>query len=162
VFVEIRSFRSGKDPAGELRAFREAATGASVQMVDSSAVAGRTHLLLTLKQTVELKDSSQLLADTAEMDFLLRVAGTKQISAAVAVAGSKPGADSVLVVFGSEDSVRRGVEAISELADLKLFRQVKVGRRAASRIRPKERGSVIDGHEVESLLLAERAALLRR
>ncbi len=88
-YVEMKSYRSGDDPASQLKAFRKAAPGASVQTLDLSAVGGRMHILLTLKQTEELRGSSQLLADRAEVDFLLRVAGTRQISVAVRAAGSQ-------------------------------------------------------------------------
>jgi len=160
--VEMRSYRSGDDPASQLKAFRKAARGASVQTLDLSAVGGRMHILLTLKQTEELKGSSQLLADKAEVDLLLRVAGTRQISVAVRAAGSRPGADSLLVVFGGDEEVSRGLAAISSLVRLKPFVRKRPGRKAASRIGPEERGSVIGGDEVVSRLLAERAALLRK
>jgi tRNA threonylcarbamoyladenosine modification (KEOPS) complex Cgi121 subunit len=158
----MRLYHSGEDPAGQLKAFRKAALGAYVQTLDPSAVGGRMHILLTLKQTEELKASSQLLADKAEVDFLLRVAGTKQISAAVKAAGSKPGADSLLVVFGREDEVCRGLAAISRIVGLRPFSRIVPGRKAALRIRPEETGSVIGGDQVVARLLAEKAALLRR
>ncbi len=160
--VEIRSYKSGDDPADQLKAFRKAARGAYVQTFDPSAVGGRMHILLALKQTDELKGSGQLLADKAEVDLLLRVAGTRQISLAVRAAGSRPGADSLLVVFGGEEEVRKGLAAISNRVRLKPFVRKRPGRKAAARIRPNERGSVIGGDEVVSRLLAERAALLRR
>ena len=161
-YVEMRLYRSGHDPASLLKAFRKAAPGAFVQTLDPAAVGGKTHLLLTLKQTEELKGSSQLLADKAEVDFLLRVAGTKQISEAVRAAGSRIGADSLLVVFGGEVEVSEGLAAISGLVRLRPFLGKVPGRKAAARIKPVEKGSVIGGDEVVGRLLAERAALLRK
>ena len=61
------------------------------------------HILLTIKQTVELRVGSQLLAEKPEVDFLLRVAGTRQITEAVRGAGAKPWAETVLVVFARKN-----------------------------------------------------------
>jgi tRNA threonylcarbamoyladenosine modification (KEOPS) complex Cgi121 subunit len=161
-YVEMRLYRAGGDADAQLRAFRKAAPGASVQTLDPAAVGGRTHLLLALKQTAELKASSQLLADRAEVDFLLRVAGTKQISQAVKEAGSKPHVDSLLVLFGGRAAVGGGLTGISKLVKLKPFSGKEPGRKAAARVTTEERDSVIEGGDVVARLLAEKAALLRK
>ncbi|MGA1975185.1 MAG: KEOPS complex subunit Cgi121 [Conexivisphaerales archaeon] len=161
-YVELRSFLAGEDPTRQLAELRKGAAPALVQTLDSSAVAGREHLLLTLKQSVELKGSSQLLADRVEVDFLLRVAGTRQISKAVRVAGSQPGNKSILVVWGSAEDARSGLAEIRRLVELKPFKADAPGKRAASRVNRVEMESVVGGGDVVSRLLAEKAALLRR
>ena len=161
-FAELLSFSSADDPAAQLRSFRSAAKGAYVQTLDAAAVAGRDHLLFALKQTIELGESGQLLAEKAEVDFLLRVAGTAQISKAVRTAGSKPKSPSVLVVFGRRADVRTCVSSISRLAELTRFAPRSPGAKAAARLSKREVESVVDGKEALSRLLVEKAALLRR
>jgi tRNA threonylcarbamoyladenosine modification (KEOPS) complex Cgi121 subunit len=51
-------------------------------------------------QTFQASSSGGLLANKPEIDFLLRLAGTTQISKAIRDAGAKPGDPFVLVVAG--------------------------------------------------------------
>jgi tRNA threonylcarbamoyladenosine modification (KEOPS) complex Cgi121 subunit len=156
------SFKSGPDAAGQLKAFRRAARGAHVQTFDSSALAGEEHVLRSLKQSVELERAGGMLADKVEVDFLIRVAGTKQISEALKAAGSRPLGDSVLVVFGTREYVRRGIRSVSRLATLEPFGLSRRGARAFARVSKLELSSVLGEGDPVSRLLAEKAALLRR
>jgi len=161
-FVEIMGYRGGGDPTEELKAFREAAQGASVQTLDSRSVAGKKHILLALKQTVELARTSQLLAERPEVDFLLRIGGTRQISQAVRTTGARPGSESVVVIFGSKEAVRKGAAAVGRVKELKPFSGSVPGEWATKRTTQVARDSVVGSSEVVPHLLAEKAALLRR
>ena len=55
---------------------------------------------LLAAQTLQAESSGGLLANKPEMDFLLRLAGTTQISRAIRDAGAKAGGQFVLVVAG--------------------------------------------------------------
>jgi tRNA threonylcarbamoyladenosine modification (KEOPS) complex Cgi121 subunit len=162
VFAEILSYKGGRDPTRDLKAFREAAGGAYVQTLDAAAVGGRRHLILTLKQTIESARTSQLLAEKPEVDFLLRVAGTRQIAEAVREAGARPRSDSVMVLFGARESVKNGVTSVCRIRELRPFISRRPGRKAAKRVGARESASVIGGGDAVARLLAEQAALLMR
>ncbi len=162
ISVEIATYRGGGSPTEELRAFRRAARGAHVQTLDADAVAGKRHLLLTLKQTVEMSRCARLLADKTEVDFLLRVAGTKQIADAVRDSGAKPASNSIIVVFGPPESVRQGMMMIGRLKRLVKSIPHAPGRSAAARVARLKPESVVHVEDVASYLLAERAALLHK
>ena len=71
-------------------------------------------------QTLQAQSSGGLLANKPEIDFILRLAGTTQISRAIGDVGAKSGDKFVLVVAG-RSTVRRppGLEGV-ELPRLKL------------------------------------------
>ncbi|HVP22844.1 MAG TPA: KEOPS complex subunit Cgi121 [Conexivisphaerales archaeon] len=160
-FAELASYVSEEDPAAELRAFRRASKGAFVQALDLEAVGGEEHVLLALKQTVELK-RSQLLAKKPEVDFLLRVAGTGQIAKAVEIAGAKPASRTLLVSFGPKAAVARALESIGRTKELRAYSEKAPGRKAAARVGPLERSSAVGPGDPIAKLLAERASLLHR
>lgn len=66
-------------------------------------------------QTLGAASSGELLADKPEIDFLLRLAGTTQISKAIKYYGARPGAPFLLVVAS-----RIGVRGASDLVAFEL------------------------------------------
>ena len=69
-------------------------------------------------QTLQAESSGGLLAKKPEIDFLLRLAGTTQISRAIKQAGAKPGEGYILVVAG-----RREICLPSQLCGTELQRR---------------------------------------
>jgi len=65
---------------------------------------------LLAAQTLQAESSGSLLANRPEIDFLLRLAGTTQISKAIENAGAKPGEPFILVVAGR--TVVRGASGL--------------------------------------------------
>jgi tRNA threonylcarbamoyladenosine modification (KEOPS) complex Cgi121 subunit len=58
-------------------------------------------------QTLAARANGTLLAKKAEIDLLLRLAGTSQISDAIKKAGCREQGETLLIVAGSDKSVRR-------------------------------------------------------
>lgn len=79
----------------------------SVQVADSAQASNEAFLEMLCAQTVESKKRGTLLAKGAEMDLLLRVAGTTQISEAISRAGAKKGEPSLLIMFGDRALISR-------------------------------------------------------
>jgi hypothetical protein len=157
----LEEYLAGGDPTEDLREFRRKAGQAHVQTFDISAVAGRTHVLFCLMQSLDLEATGQLLADRVEVDLLQRVAGTNQISEAVRRAGSKEGAPSLLVIFGAPADVRRAYWAISKQRKLRSYGG-NAPERPLYRVDELRRRSVVGMADPDPLLLVEDAALLRR
>ena len=82
---------------------------------------------LLAAQTLEAKSSGGLLANKPEIDFLLRLAGTTQISRAIKSAGAMQGERFILIV-AARCAVRRprGIDGVElqrrELTDSELAR----------------------------------------
>ena len=71
-----------------------------VQAIRTGLVANGFFVELLAAQTLQAESSGGLLAKKPEIDFLLRLAGTTQISRAIKETGAKPGDKFVLVVAG--------------------------------------------------------------
>jgi tRNA threonylcarbamoyladenosine modification (KEOPS) complex Cgi121 subunit len=96
-------------PVEDPKALRDRIASASrdlfVQVVSSGAIDSEELCAMILAQTDAAASRLCLLARRPEMDFLLRVAGTTQISEAVKIAGAKSGKECVLVLSGQADKV---------------------------------------------------------
>ncbi len=73
---------------------------ALVQVVNSAALKNEALAELIAWQSRSARDAGCLLAKTQEMDFLLRVSGTTQISRALGESGAKSREENVLVLAG--------------------------------------------------------------
>jgi len=71
-----------------------------VQTAAEGAAANEFFVEMLVAQTLQAEASGSLLAKTPEMDLLLRLAGTTQISRAIREKGSSPGKPFLLVVGG--------------------------------------------------------------
>lgn len=83
----------------------------AVQAVNADLVAGIQHIMGVLQQSIEAKKRGVLLSKRIEIDILLRLACTGQISKAVIDIGLKDGMNNVLVI------------AIGKINHLKEFRK---------------------------------------
>jgi tRNA threonylcarbamoyladenosine modification (KEOPS) complex Cgi121 subunit len=84
----------------------DANPGSMVQAAKGGLAANEVFVELLAAQTLQAESSGGLLANRPEIDFLLRLAGTTQISKAIREAGAKPGDQFVLVVAG-RSTIRR-------------------------------------------------------
>ena len=91
--------------------------GTFVQAVKASDAKNEFFLEMLATQTVRAAYSGTLLAKKAEIDFLLRLAGTTQISRAIREHGAMAGAPFILVAAG-----RRRLKGMAGLAGLELPR----------------------------------------
>lgn len=98
-------FGPDADPDEVKSRFRLANPGAVVQTLKSEIPCGFEALELLAAQTFVALDSGELLAKKPEVDLLLRVARTAQISEAIRLVGAAKGR-SFLVVIASQRRVR--------------------------------------------------------
>ncbi len=117
----------------KLKAAREC-RGAVVQTAAQDAATNELFVEMLAAQTLQAQTTGSLLARNPEMDFLLRLAGTAQISKAIGEKGSAVGKPFLLVVAS-----RRRLKELSGLTGLELPRR---------------------GLSKSELLRVERAALL--
>jgi len=94
--------------------------GAIVQAAKEGVAGNEALVEMLAAQTLQAEASGSLLANRPEIDLLLRLAGTTQISRAIREAGAKHGEGFVIVVAGRDDiRVPTGFEGI-ELARREL------------------------------------------
>lgn len=85
---------------GFIEDIRKTSKGAvSIQAVSADAAYGIDHILQALKVTIESQNRKIILASTLEMDLLLRISCTNQISVALKQIGLRNQASSCFIVF---------------------------------------------------------------
>ena len=121
------------------RRFVEANPGSMVQTSKEGLAGNEVFYELLAAQTLQAESSEGLLARKPEIDFLLRLAGTTQISRAIKDAGAKAGDQFILVVAGRR-TIRRpsGIYA-TELPRLELT-AAELGRIEKAALLNAERG----------------------
>jgi len=120
IFAKAFLCPRGASPEDLKRRLADANPGSMVQAAKVGLVGNEAFVELLAAQTLQAESSLGLLANKPEIDFLLRLAGTTQISLAISDAGAKPGDRFVLVVAGRR-TIRSpsGIEA-KELPRLEL------------------------------------------
>ena len=98
--IFARAFLCGKglDHAHTRDALASANPGALVQTVKPTTARNGKFIEMIAAQTLQAGTSGSLLAKRLEIDFILRLAGTTQISEAIRDQGVKPGAPFLVVV----------------------------------------------------------------
>ena len=113
--------RGGADP-DSVRKFVEAKVpGSIVQVVRADAATNGFFVEMIAAQTLSANGTQNLLAKKPEVDLLLRLAGTTQISRAIEQMGAKKGKPFLLVIAGPG----RGLASLSvkELGGSELEKQ---------------------------------------
>jgi len=95
--------RIGGDAGKLIARLRAEHMGVSIQAVNADAVYGADHLLGILRMTLEAEKRDVMIANKREIELLLRLACTDQISEAMKRAGLKDNASGCFVAF-SQDS----------------------------------------------------------
>jgi tRNA threonylcarbamoyladenosine modification (KEOPS) complex Cgi121 subunit len=103
--VRIYAFEGGADPVAARVAFEKANAGALIQTFDMAAASNGFFVQMIAAQTLRAALSGGLLAKKPEMDFLLRLAGTSQISEAISRVGTKRGEPFGLVVAAASPGI---------------------------------------------------------
>jgi len=120
VFARAFVCPRGASPEDSKRLLAGANPGSLVQAVKEGLIGNEVFVELLSAQTLQAQSSGGLLANKPEIDFILRLAGTTQISRAIVDAGAKSGDKFVLVVAGRSTVRRpRGLDGV-ELPRLKL------------------------------------------
>jgi len=153
------------DPDEFIRSLRARSGKAMVQALDASFVAGKEHILEVVRQSLRARKAGTMLSKRIEVDLLLRVACTNQISRALDDVGVKKNVNDVLVVaIGRKRDLHQllkhlkdsyklnaNVLGLSRTKEKKLAAHHGIGRA--------EMTAVLDNNRLASLL-AERANLL--
>lgn len=147
---------------GEIRAVNRKL---AVQAVNAKLVAGKEHALEVVRQTLYAKQRGTMLSKKLEIDVLLRLACTNQISRALDELGLRRGTSDVLVIaVGSAASLR---SLCRHLARNYILNSSVLGldgrkRRMLARhhgVTKREVNACAGGHDLADIL-AERASLL--
>ena len=118
--VYARAYRCGPGlvPEEVKRRVTASPGGDLVQTAGGTTASNELFVEMLAAQTLRALRTGSLLARRPEMDFLLRLAGTTQISKAIRLSGSNAGRPFLLVVAGSKKP-----KAVSELAGTELPRR---------------------------------------
>jgi len=106
IFAKAYLCPRGTSPEDLKRRLIDANPDSMIQATKGGLVRNQAFVELLAAQTLQAESSGGLLANRPEIDFLLRLAGTTQISRAIRDAGAKSGDQFVLVVAGRR-TVRR-------------------------------------------------------
>ena len=100
--VTARVYRCGSErkPDDLKRGLAGSSKGWVVQTASEHAASNAFFVEMLAAQTLRARASGSLLAKSPEMDLLLRLAGTTQISKAIAEAGSVAGKPFLLILAG--------------------------------------------------------------
>jgi tRNA threonylcarbamoyladenosine modification (KEOPS) complex Cgi121 subunit len=93
------------NPAALLEEIRNAHPRLIVQRFSKRAVSNEFFVEMVATQTLRAAVIGNLIAKKPEIDLLLRIAGTTQISAAIGKAGAKKGETFVVVVAGEKGQI---------------------------------------------------------
>jgi tRNA threonylcarbamoyladenosine modification (KEOPS) complex Cgi121 subunit len=98
-------FDENSDPDGLKERIRKRHPGFLVQTARAEPGVNGRFIKMIAAQTLNASDTGNLLAKRPEIDFLLRLAGTTQISRAIGKSGSRKGEGFVLVVANAKKPV---------------------------------------------------------
>lgn len=106
----IRKLRI-KDTDSFIRSIRAVNARVAIQAVDASFVADKEHILSVLQQSLQARKKGTMLSNRIEIDILLRLACTNQITKALNDLGLQDGINNVLII------------ALGKLTDLKILKK---------------------------------------
>ncbi|MFQ5920836.1 MAG: KEOPS complex subunit Cgi121 [Nitrososphaerales archaeon] len=164
MLVGIRKLRV-RDSDSFLKEIRALKRGVAVQVLDANFVAGKEHILEVLKQSLHARRTGTMLSRRIEIDLLMRVACTNQISRALENVGIKEGLNDLLIVaIGKTKDLRMLARNLEKnykpsMGVLNLSARKKRLIVSHHRIGREEIGACIGGEGLATIL-AERANLL--
>jgi tRNA threonylcarbamoyladenosine modification (KEOPS) complex Cgi121 subunit len=100
-----------KDTEDFMNNLRSINRSLAVQIVNANLVAGKKHVTGIIQQSIEARKRKIMLSKRIEVDMLMRLACTDQISKAVNDIGIKDGINNVLII------------AVGRVKDLRMFRK---------------------------------------
>lgn len=113
--VESFRFSSKFDPEAIKVETRKSIKDGFVQTAKASAARNSLFLEMIAGQTLRATETGNLLAKKPEIDFLLRLAGTTQISRAIKEVGSNDGKGFILVIAGRAEGEMHDVRGGEKL-----------------------------------------------
>ncbi|MDV3277400.1 MAG: hypothetical protein LYZ69_02900 [Nitrososphaerales archaeon] len=105
--MEVRCYvvAGGADPERLRESVRGAAPKLLVQTVRTSALSNESLAEMIVAQTLRASLAQNLLAKKLEIDLLLRLAGTTQITEAIRSVGARAGEDFIFVAAGEGEEL---------------------------------------------------------
>jgi tRNA threonylcarbamoyladenosine modification (KEOPS) complex Cgi121 subunit len=104
-----------EDAEGELATLRMSNPELIIQLVSMKKPPSARAVAMIGEQTIRAKETGALLADRPEVDLLLRLAGTSQISEALKKNGYRSKGTLILVAVGKDKDVEKLRRALSKL-----------------------------------------------
>ncbi|MDQ4051030.1 MAG: MoaD/ThiS family protein [Thermoproteota archaeon] len=98
------------DPGELVDMIRGQYKNVSIQAVNADVVYGEQHIMGVLKIALEAEKRKIMLANSCEMELLIRLAGTDQISEAIRRAGLKKGVAGCFIAFSQDNKALRQFE----------------------------------------------------
>jgi tRNA threonylcarbamoyladenosine modification (KEOPS) complex Cgi121 subunit/molybdopterin converting factor small subunit len=98
------------DPRELVDIIRAQRNNVSIQAVDAKAVYGEEHMLGVLRIALEAEKRNIMLANRCEIELLIRLAGTDQISEAIRRVGLKKGVAGCIIAFSQDNEALRQFE----------------------------------------------------
>jgi tRNA threonylcarbamoyladenosine modification (KEOPS) complex Cgi121 subunit len=105
VCAKAYEFEEGPSPEEARKALWSANPGSLVQTVKAGTIKNRLFVELIAAQTFRAMESGSLLAKKPEIDLLLRLAGTTQISKAIKSQGAVQGEGCLAICAGSKELI---------------------------------------------------------
>lgn len=131
-----------------------------LQAVSSKFVLNSSHLKKILSLSLTSQKNDVLLSKKLETDILMRFAISKQISAAITLAGIKPKTDFLLIAIGNKSSLDSLYKELSALT-VPLFSKSNDGfLKKSFGISKKQIDSVYSKNPLEDILVEKAAVLL--
>lgn len=131
-----------------------------LQAVSSKFVLNSSHLKKILSLSLASQKNDVLLSKKLETDILMRFAISKQISAAITLAGIKPKTDFLLIAIGNKSSLDSLYKELSALT-VPLFSKSNDGfLKKSFSISKKQIDSVYSKNPLEDILVEKAAVLL--
>jgi tRNA threonylcarbamoyladenosine modification (KEOPS) complex Cgi121 subunit len=146
---------------------RKASKGAFyIQAVSADAVYGIDHILQALKISIESQNRKILLASTVEMDLLLRISCTNQISIALRHIGLRNQASGCFIIFSKNKKKLVSILRLLCKMDFKLDANVLEPSKAKKELICKrlqvQLNEFLSDEVVFTRFLSERGALLTK
>lgn len=130
-----------------------------LQAVSSKFVLNSSHLKKILSLSLDSQKNDVLLSNKLETDILMRFAISKQISAAITLAGIKPKTDFLLIAIGNKSSLDSLYKELSPLTVPLFSKNNDAFLKKSFSISKKQIDSVYSKNPLEDILV-ERAAVL--
>jgi tRNA threonylcarbamoyladenosine modification (KEOPS) complex Cgi121 subunit/molybdopterin converting factor small subunit len=98
------------DPGKLVDMIRSQHNDVSIQAVDANAVYGEEHMLGVLRIALEAEKRNIMITNRCEIELLIRLAGTDQISEAIRRAGLKKDVPGCFIAFSQDNKALRQLE----------------------------------------------------
>ena len=154
MLVEAKS----EEPKNFLEDLRKEFPKIAIQILSADAVYNPEHLKWVVRQSWLAKERGIMLAKRVELDILMRVAVSSQISDAIEIAGAKRNHRFIVIGIGAENELQNLFSSVKKKCKIIPFPSAGQ-RQVLTRFRITEKEIDASGQGKEPLLLAEKGLL---